>query len=217
MRLPYVATLCAALLAVSAGAVMAQDDPDIADLRSEVTRLGAQLDTVTAERNALLAEAEAAAARYEKTKVTQELLYEIIADPAAHGTEQEVLDLLDGLAAPKTVYGDDVFGATSWRTGWRNTLFGNIDATIHTWLSWLSEDGSVGGSMWTWSGSALNGEPFDLQGIELSTYDEQGLLDSVTVYYPYEGAEVRLRINRGNEEARAAQAPDDAEGVAASE
>ena len=214
MRLPYVATLCAALLAVSAGAVMARDDPDIADLRSEVTRLGAQLDTVTAERDALLAEAEAAAARYDKANTTQQLIYDIIADPAALGTQEEVLDLLDGLAAPGTVYGDDVFGSTSWRSGWRNTLFGSIDATIHTWLSWLSEDGSVGGSMWTWSGSALNGEPFDLQGIELSTYDEQGLLDSVTVYYPYEDTEVRLRINRGNEEATAARASRDAEAEA---
>lgn len=217
MRLLCLTTLCAALLVVSAGAAVGQDDADTADLRSEVARLEARLDTVTAERDALLAEAEAAASRYDKAKVTQELLYDIIADPAALGTEQEVLDLLDGLAAPGTVYGDDAFGPTSWRTGWRNTLFGNIDATIHTWLSWLSEDGSVGGSMWTWSGSAFNGEPFDLQGIELSTYDEQGLLDSVTVYYPYEDAEVRLRINRGNEEARAAQASRDAEAVAASQ
>jgi len=211
MRLPYVTTLCVALLAVSAGAVVGQDDADSANLRSEVARLEVQLDTVTAERDALLAEAEAAAARYDKANTTQKLIYEIIADPAALGTQEEVLDLLDGLAAPGTVYGDDVFGSTSWRSGWRNTLFGSIDATIHTWLSWLSEDGSVGGSMWTWSGSALNGEPFDLQGIELSTYDEQGLLDSVTVYYPYEDTDVRFRINRGNEEATAARASRDAE------
>ena len=211
MRLPYVTTLCVALLAVSAGAVVGQDDADSANLRSEVARLEVQLDTVTAERDALLAEAEAAAARYDKANTTQKLISDIIADPAALGTQEEVLDLLDGLAAPGTVYGDDVFGSTSWRSGWRNTLFGSIDATIHTWLSWLSEDGSVGGSMWTWSGSALNGEPFDLQGIELSTYDEQGLLDSVTVYYPYEDTDVRFRINRGNEEATAARASRDAE------
>ena len=214
MRLPYVTTLCVALLAVSAGAVVGQDDADSANLRSEVARLEVQLDTVTAERDALLAEAEAAAARYDKANTTQKLIYDIIADPAALGTQEEVLDLLDGLAAPGTVYGDDVFGSTSWRSGWRNTLFGSIDATIHTWLSWLSEDGSVGGSMWTWSGSALNGEPFDLQGIELSTYDEQGLLDSVTVYYPYEDTDVRFRINRGNEEATAARASRDAEAEA---
>ncbi len=217
MHSPTATTLYVALLATSAGAVVGQDDPDTAGLRSDVARLEAQLDAVTAERDALLVEAEAAAARYEKARATQELVYDIIADPAAHGTEQEVLDLLDGLAAPGTIYGDDAFGSTDWRTGWRNTLFGGIDASIHTWLSWLSDDGSVGGSMWTWSGSAFNGEPFDLQGIELSTYDEQGLLDSVTVYYPYEDAEVRLRFNRGNEEARAAQATRDAETVAATE
>jgi hypothetical protein len=203
MRSLAATTLCLAMLVVSAIAVAGQDDSDPVDLGSEVARLEAQLAAVTGERDALLAEAEAAAGRYEKAKATQQLIYEIIADPAAHGTEKEVLDLLDGLAAPGTVYGDDAFGSTGWRTGWRNTLFADVDATIHTWLSWLSDDGSVGGSMWTWSGSASNGEPFDLQGIELSTYDEGGLLDSVTVYYPYEDAEVKLRFSQGNEAARA--------------
>ncbi len=200
------ASLSIVMLLMCTGATVASDEGSVTP--SGLERVQAELAAVTAERDALLAEAVAAAGRYDKAKATQELLYEVIADPDAHGAEGEVLDLLDELAAPGTVYGDDAFGSTSWRTGWRNTLFGDIDATIHTWLSWLSDDGSVGGSMWTWSGSAINGEPFDLQGIELSTYDTQGLLDSVTVYYPYEDAEVKLRFFEGNEAARAANESD---------
>lgn len=86
---------------------------------------------------------------------------------------------------------------TSWREVWRNTLFSEVDATIHTWVSWLAEDGSEGGSLWTWSGSATKGEPFDLEGIELSTFDEDGLLDSVVVHYAYEDAEVLQRFDSG--------------------
>ena len=44
----------------------------------------------------------------------------ITTDPAAYGTEEEVLDLLDSLAAPGTLFRDDAFGgATGWRPGWR--------------------------------------------------------------------------------------------------
>ncbi|MEA3511288.1 MAG: hypothetical protein U9R51_07630, partial [Actinomycetota bacterium] len=73
-----------------------------------------------------------------------------------------------------------------------------MDATIHTWTSWLSEDGSVGGSLWTWSGTARNGEPFDLQGLEISRFDDEGLYTEVIMQYPYEDAEVHRRIAEGN-------------------
>ncbi len=43
-----------------------------------------------------------------------------------------------------------------------------------------------------------NGEPFDLQGIEISTFDEEGRYTGVTVYYPYDDAEVKRRFAEGN-------------------
>ena len=75
---------------------------------------------------------------------------------------------------------------------------GNVDATITTWHRWMSDDGSNVGSMWTWSGTARNGKPFDLQGIEISTFDREGLYTGVTVYYPYDDAEVMRRFAEGN-------------------
>jgi hypothetical protein len=43
----------------------------------------------------------------------------------------------------------------------------------------------------------LNGEPFELSGIKLSTYDDNGLVTSVMVYYPMEDSEVFRIFNEG--------------------
>lgn len=50
------------------------------------------------------------------------MIFDIIADPSAFGTKAEVLDLLETLAVPGIVLGDDAFGSVGWRTGWNNTL-----------------------------------------------------------------------------------------------
>lgn len=168
-------------------------DEQLVAAQAQADDLIDELSEAKTDLDAAVAAAEAAASRYEKAKATQQTAFAIMGDPSSFGTEEEVLDLLDELAAPGTVYGDAAFGAIGYRTGWRNTLFAQVDATIRTWTSWLSEDGSMGGSLWTWSGTARNGEPFDLQGIELSTYDENGLYSSIMVHYPYEDAEV-MRI-----------------------
>jgi len=168
-------------------------EEQLAATEARVADLTAELSEAKADHDVSAVAAEGAASRYEKAKATQEIAFAIMADPSAFGSEEEVLDLLDEMAVPGTVYGDAAFGSVGWRPGWRNTLFGQVDATIRTWASWLSEDGSVGGSLWTWSGTAGNGEPFDLEGIELSSYDENGLYSSVMVHYPNEDEEV-LRI-----------------------
>jgi hypothetical protein len=166
----------------------------------EVEDLGQRLTAVTAERDALLAEKDAATTRHGKCQATNDEIIAIVADPDAYGTQSEVLDRLDALAAPGTIFGDEAFGETTWRSGWRNTLFGSLDATIHTWKDWLSDDGSQGGALWTWEGSAFNGEPFMLHGIALFTCDEDGLRDWEYVYYPYEGSEVQRAISSGNQD-----------------
>jgi hypothetical protein len=120
-----------------------------------------------------------------------------VADPEAFGTQQEVLDRLDALAAPGTIYGDAAFGETTWRSGWRNTVYGSLDASIHTWKD-LSDDGSEGGALWTWEGSTFNGEPFIVHGISLFTCDEDGLRDWAYVYYPYAASVVEAAISSGN-------------------
>lgn len=85
-----------------------------------------------------------------------------------------------------------------WRTGWRNTLFGSDDMSVKTWRSWLSEHGSVGGSLWTWFGLADNGEEFAIPGIEVSRFNDEGLLTEVVMFYPFENEEVHRRVREGN-------------------
>lgn len=173
-------------------------DPTESDEYAELER---QLATVTAERDALLAEKEATRARYENALANQETMGAIIADPHALGTEEEVLDLLDSMATPYVVSGDLAFGGTRrgiWRTGWRNTLFGSDDMTVKTWRDWLSDDGSVGGSLWTWYGTATNGENFAIPGVEVSRFNDEGLWEELVMFYPFEDEEVHRRVAEGN-------------------
>jgi hypothetical protein len=89
-----------------------------------------------------------------------------------------------------------VFGQVPYRQAWANTIFGT-NSTIKTWTSWLSEDGASGGSLWTWTGTAMNGEPFELIGINTDRYDENGLLSYALVDWPYPSDTVRSAIAAG--------------------
>jgi hypothetical protein len=195
-RLVPMAVLVMALAACSTGApaASAQDPTASAEYRA----LEQQLAAVTAERDQMTADARAAAGRYEKAKATQAKLRSIIEDPAAFGTRSEVLAALKEMAVPGLLSVDEVFGAVDWLAGWNYTLFNNTDAKINTWRSWLSDDGSVGGSLWTWSGIARNGEPFDLQGAETSRFNEDGLVTESVMFYAYPDEEVTRRFNEGN-------------------
>ena len=158
-----------------------------------------QLAAVTAERDDLAAQVVVPPDRYQKADATQQAVIDIVADPTSFGTADEVLDLLDQYAVtPGIVYGDEAFGDTSWRTGWRNTLFGSVDADIQTWTRWLSDDGSTGGSLWSWNGTARNGEPFTLTGIVLEHFDHDGLYESLRVYYPMPDEDVLAAFAQGN-------------------
>jgi hypothetical protein len=154
----------------------------------------------TAERDALATQAAAATQRHSKASATQAKLIAIIDDPSSFGTEEEVLDLLDELAVPLVRYEDTAWPLLravregDWRTSWRNTIFNETPSNITTWRTWLSEDGSTGGSLFTWEGTGLTGEPFWLPGIELSEFNEEGLYTETIVYYPYANAEVHKII-----------------------
>jgi hypothetical protein len=188
----------ATTLAVLVGIGQASASDESSDPQSELTRLQAELLTVTAERDALLGEATARDERHQRSNETQQAIIDIIADPAAFGSMDEVLDLLDELAVPGATMDDVALGAAGWRNAWRGTLFG-ARATLPTWVKWMADDGSIGGSLWTWTGSARNGESFTLPGIDVSTYDENGLVTSVVVHWPYENSEVACVFSKGNE------------------
>lgn len=190
------ATTTALAMLVGIGQASASDEST--DPGTELTRLQAELASVTAERDALLEEATARAERYRRSSETQQAIIDIIADPAAFGSMEEVLDRLDELAVPGSTMDDVALGTAGWRDAWRGTLYG-AQATLPTWVKWMADDGSIGGSLWTWAGSARNGESFDLPGIDVSTYDENGLITSVVVYWPYEDSEVACVFDKGNE------------------
>lgn len=156
----------------------------------------AELDELKGERDALAAELAAIEIRRDLTTANQQLIAAIIADPEAYGDEEEALDAMTALAQPGAVMDDTAFGAVPIRSAWRNTIFG-LDAKITTWATWLAEDGSSGGSLWTWSGKARNGEPFNLIGINIDSYDDDGLVSYSLVDWPYPGEVVRTAVASG--------------------
>ena len=145
-----------------------------------------QLTTAQAERDELAARFDAMAARNEASLATIMAEEEILANRDAYDSEDAVADALATLAAEGTMMDDEVFGAVGIREGWYKTLFGGaMDAKIDVHHHWLSEDGSQGGSLWVWHGENLKGNPFELVGISIMDYDEQGLLTNEFVTYPY--------------------------------
>ena len=176
-------------------------EQQLAETEQALAEAQQDLGADQAEMDILASEERSPSARYEAALATQETMLAIMEDPASFGDEDEVLDLLDSMATPGVVSGDLAWGGTStgiWRTGWRNTLFGGTDATIRTWKTWLSDDGSVGGSLWTWTGTAQNGKSFSIEGLELSRFNENGLYTEVVMLYPYENNEVHRRFREGN-------------------
>ncbi|MBT8246364.1 MAG: DUF4164 domain-containing protein, partial [Acidimicrobiia bacterium] len=155
------------------------------DASSDSSELAEELAAVTAERDALAQRIMADDARLEKTEATIAAVADIVADPTSFGTQEEVLDLLMVHFASEAVMDDDVYGAVPMRTAWRNTLYG-LDATIDTWHRWVSEDGSDGLPLWTWSGTNFAGDPFELIGLSILHYSDEGKQDYQFVVYPYE-------------------------------
>ena len=163
---------------------------------AEIEGLESDLAEVTAERDELQATVDARDERAAKTLANQEP--ELLADPAAFGTEEEVLDMLVEFAVPGAVMDDTAFGPVALRSAWRNTMFSSVDATISTWVEWTAEDGSSGGSLWVWEGTAQNGEHFELIGVNLDTFDEHGLMTNSIVDWPYPADYVRQVFAAGN-------------------
>jgi len=145
-----------------------------------------QLASVQAERDQLAAQLDAQATRHEASLATITSEEEILANQDSYESPEAVVDALAALATPDAKMDDEVFGAATMRQGWYYTLFGDsMDARIDVHHHWLSEDGSQGGSLWVWHGTNPNGKPFELVGISLMDYDEQGRLTNEFVTYPY--------------------------------
>jgi hypothetical protein len=145
-----------------------------------------QLASVQAERDQLAAQLDARATRHEASLATITAEEDILANQDSYESPEAVVDALAALATPDAKMDDEVFGAVNLRQGWYYTLFGDsMDARIDVHHHWLSEDGSQGGSLWVWHGTNSNGKPFELVGISLMDYDDQGRLTNEFVTYPY--------------------------------
>lgn len=126
------------------------------------------------------------AARHEASLKTITAEEGILANQDSYDSPEAVIDALAALAVDGAKMDDEVFGAVPLRQGWYYTLFGDsMDATIDVHHHWLSEDGSQGGSLWVWHGTNPKGNPFELVGISLIDFDEQGRLTNEFVTYPY--------------------------------
>ncbi len=125
----------------------------------ETDDLEQQLTAIQAERDQLVAELEEVTAQLDRTTrgqavdhpserndtalANQTMIADFLDNPESFGTEEEIADRLDELAAPGARMVDDVFGSVSCRTGFLETLYGgNTDARIAIYDRWLSDDGS---------------------------------------------------------------------------
>ncbi len=190
-----------ALLAVL-GLILAacSSDPTASE---EYQRLDQQLaDTeqsladVTAERDALVATAGELTERYDKALATQQAVEGILNDPESYGSEDEVVELLASYATEDAVMDDAVFGAVPIKNAWYFTLYGGtMDSQIDNYYRWLSDDGSQGGALWLWHGTNTAGNPFELAGIAIDEYDDNGLVAYEYVVYPYPDDYVRNAVD----------------------
>ncbi|MDH3300580.1 MAG: hypothetical protein OES24_08755 [Acidimicrobiia bacterium] len=166
----------------------------LAAVEAERDRLASDLEEATAELDQVRADPtpDRPSDRYERALANQTAIMDILQSPESYGTEEDIADRLGELAAPGAQMVDDVFGGVSYRTAFMNTLFsGATDAKIAVYDSWLSNDGSQGGFLWVWYGKNSAGNDFELVGISLDDYDEDGLIANEYVSYPYSDSYVQ--------------------------
>ncbi len=175
------------LLAVAALAgvlVGCGSDAEVEGLRADVSRL-------TAQRDALRAEVDAAGERHEKTVAVVEGIRAVLDDPSSVGSEEDVASALASFATADAVMEDAVLGSAPMRQAWQDTLYGGaMDAEITVLHQWVSPDGSQSGGLWVWRGTNLAGNSFELLGVQVDDHDLEGRVTHELVAYPYDDAYV---------------------------
>ena len=145
-----------------------------------------QLAAVTAERDALLEAESAQQERHDRALATLDEVTAMLNDPESVGSEEDVVEAIASHSTDTAVMEDDVFGTVGYRDGFYNTLYGGVvDARIDAYDWWVSEDGSQGGVLWIWYGTNGAGNPFELPGLSLQEFSEDGRIAYELVTYPY--------------------------------
>ncbi|MFO7547362.1 MAG: hypothetical protein R6X29_00625 [Acidimicrobiia bacterium] len=194
-------TLVLALVAGACAAEVTESDEyqalenELVAVEQQLSDTVAQLEAATANQDTSNAESASSSARRDLALEGLAMMKKILDDPESIGTEDEVVNLLASYAADGTVMDDDVFGAVPYRQAWHNTLYGGaFDARIDIYDYWVSEDGSQGGVLWIWHGLNAKGNPFELPGISLTEFDEDGLIAYELVTYPYPDDYVQVAV-----------------------
>ena len=135
-------------------------------------------------------------ARRTNSQATLDEIVVLWDDPSQVGTEEEVAAAIAAHATEEAVIYDTAFpGDTPYAEAFYSTLYGGVmDAMLDVTHSWLSEDGSQGGVLWLWSGTNIEGNSFELAGISLIDFDEDGKVAYEYVTYPYDPSFVREAI-----------------------
>ncbi|WES65045.1 hypothetical protein P0L94_02975 [Microbacter sp. GSS18] len=151
------------------------------------SELAAQLEQVTAERDALQAQIDADAVRYDKSVEVTAQVRAILDDPEAFGTEDEVVAMLGELATSNAQMYDDAYhDGVGMQQAWYQTLYsGEMDSRIDVIHDWVSPDGAQSGGLWIWYGTNAAGNDFQLIGVQIDDHDDDGLLTHSYVIYPY--------------------------------
>ncbi len=180
-----ISTTVAVLLLITAGCAQSESTDALEE----------QVAAVTAERDALLETASQQQERHDRALATADEVNAILNDPEAFGSEEEVVDAIARHSTETAVMDDDVFGPMAYRSGFYNTLYGGVmDARIDSYDWWVSDDGSQGGALWIWYGTNQAGNPFELPGLSLVEYAEDGRIEYELVTYPYTDDYVRNAV-----------------------
>lgn len=161
----------------------------------ESETLQAEVVALTQEVGSLQAALDDVQARHDRTVAATERLQSILADPSSFGTEDEVAAQLAQMATEDALMVSDVFGSSHVRSAWQSTLFGwgptaALEARLETVEQWVSDDGSMSGSLWVWHGDNAAGNPFELAGVQVSTHDGTGRATEIRILFPYSAARV---------------------------
>lgn len=153
----------------------------------EVASLTTQVQQLEQERDALQEKVDAAATRHDKTVAVMEGVRAILDDPTSVGDEDAVVEALAQYATADAEMEDDAFHeSVGIRQAWENTLYsGAMDSSIDPLHTWVSDDGSMSGSLWIWHGTNFAGNPFELIGVQIDTHDDEGRVSHELVVYPY--------------------------------
>ncbi|WP_062297025.1 hypothetical protein [Demequina maris] len=145
-----------------------------------------QVAAVTQERDALQAQADATAERYDTVVANQQAFEAILADEASYDDPDAMVEAIAALATDTAILDDIYIGPQHLAEGLKYDLFTGTVSQITPMQSWVDPDGSTSGALWVWHGENMFGDPFAIVTVAVTTYDDEGLITEIYRTYPYD-------------------------------